>query len=276
MMPDLLGQTDVLTWTGVVTLVAVLSLWLISLLRRDASVVDPFWGPGFVLIAVTAYLVGSGFEPRRLLITGMVAIWGLRLGLHLLARNLHEGEDRRYRAMREHWGDSFWWVSLGTVFLLQGTLMWIISMPVQVATTAPGPPAFAFLDSVGVTFWGIGMFFEAVGDWQLRRFKADPANAGKVLDRGLWAYTRHPNYFGDAMVWWGIFFVAAAVRGGWLTVFGPLLMTFFLIKISGVAMLERDIGERRPEYRDYIERTSAFVPWPPKPRTTDGRAGSER
>lgn len=264
----LLSQTEVLLATAAVTLSAVLLLWLISLARRDASVVDPFWGPGFVLIAVTAYLVGEGFEARRLLILGMVAIWGLRLGFHLLARNIHEGEDRRYAAMRGHWGPSFWWVSLVTVFLLQGALMWIISLPVQVVATAAEPLAFTFIDAVGFTFWVVGMFFEAVGDWQLRRFKADPSNAGKVLDRGLWAYTRHPNYFGDAMVWWGIYGVALAVPGGAWTVFSPVIMTFFLLKVSGVAMLERDISERRPEYREYIERTSAFIPWPPKPRGT--------
>lgn len=276
-MSALWSQPAVLLSTSAVTLAAVLLLWLVSVARRDASVVDPFWGPGFVIIATTAYLVGEGFEPRRLLVVAMVAIWGLRLGLHLLTRNLHEGEDRRYRAMRDHWGASFWWVSLGTVFLLQGVLMWIISMPIQVVAAASGPPAFTPGDALGATLWAIGMFFETVGDWQLRRFKADPTNKGKVFDRGLWAYTRHPNYFGDAMVWWGVFTVATSVPGGWWTVFGPVLMTFFLVSVSGVAMLERDIAERRPEYRAYIERTSAFIPWPPRqtpaasPRTPNGR-----
>ncbi len=269
-MQQIGDQPAVLVTTALITLSAVVLLWVVSLVRRDASVVDPFWGPGFVLIAATAYLVGEGFEPRRLLITAMVAVWGLRLGLHLLGRNLHEGEDRRYGAMRDHWGAAFWWVSLGTVFLLQGTLMWIISMPIQLVATASAPRALTAVDAVAFVIWAAGMFFEAVGDHQLRRFKANPANKGKVLDRGLWAYTRHPNYFGDALVWWGIFGVALAVPGGWWTIFSPLLMTFFLVKVSGVAMLERDISERRPEYREYIERTSAFIPWPPKPRRSAG------
>ena len=263
-MSMLWSHPNVWQATAALTLAAVLLLWLVSIVRRDASIVDPFWGPGFVIIATTAYMVGAGFEPRRLLITSMVAVWGLRLGLHLLARNLHEGEDRRYAAMRSYWGTSFWWVSLGTVFLLQGVLMWIISLPIQVVAVASTPTGLRPLDIVGISLWAVGMLFEAVGDRQLRRFKANPDNKGKVLDHGLWAYTRHPNYFGNAMIWWGIFAVAAAVPGGAWTVFSPLLMTFFLVKVSGVAMLERDIAERRPAYRDYIERTSAFVPLPPR------------
>ena len=260
----LLEQPQILLATASVTLVTMLFLWLVSLARRDASIVDPFWGPGFVMIAVTALVVGDGFEPRRLLISAMVVVWGLRLGLHLLVRNLGHGEDRRYGAMRDHWGGSFWWVSLFTVFLLQGVLMWVISLPIQAVAAAGQPRDWTLLDAAGVGLWGIGMFFETVGDLQLRRFKANAGNAGKVLDRGLWRYTRHPNYFGDAMVWWGLFAVAGATTGGALLAFSPALMTFFLLKVSGVAMLERDIAERRPAYRDYIERTSSFFPWPPK------------
>lgn len=272
-MHSLLAQSAVFGATASVTLAAVMLLWLISLWRRDASVVDPFWGPGFVMIAAVAYWLGSGYQPRRVLITAMVAIWGLRLGVHLLARNLSEGEDRRYRAMREYWGDAFPWVSLGSVFLLQGVLMWLISLPIQAVATAPGPRGLTIFDCLGGVAWGTGMLFEAIGDEQLRRFKADPANRGGVLDSGLWAYTRHPNYFGDALVWWGIFAVAAGVPGGWWTVFSPLMMTFFLLKVSGVAMLERDIADRRPAYRDYVERTSAFLPWPPKRRAGDANGG---
>jgi steroid 5-alpha reductase family enzyme len=273
-MQSLLAQPAVLGATASVTLAAVVLSWLISLWRRDASVVDPFWGPGFVMIAAVAFWLGSGYQPRRALITAMVAIWGIRLGLHLLARNLREGEDRRYAAMREHWGDAFPWVSLGSVFLLQGMLMWLISLPIQAVATAPGPRALTAFDLIGGVAWGTGMLFEAVGDEQLRRFKADPANRGRVLDSGLWAYTRHPNYFGDALVWWGIFAVAAGVPGGWWTVFSPLMMTFFLLKVSGVAMLERDIADRRPAYREYVERTSAFLPRPPKRRA--GHANGRR
>ncbi len=266
-MSSLLSHPEVMYWTAALTLAAATLMWAVSLVRRDASVVDPFWGPGFVLIACAAFALGSGFGPRRVMITLMTAAWGLRLGVYLLVRNVREQEeDRRYRAMREYWGDSFWWVSLVTVFLLQAVLMWIISLPIQVVSTATEPTRLGMFDALGVAVWAIGMFFEAVGDRQLRAFKADASNRGKVLDTGLWAYTRHPNYFGNAMIWWGIFLVALGVPGGATTIFSPLLMTFFLVKVSGVAMLERDIAERRPEYRDYIERTSAFLPLPPKTR----------
>jgi steroid 5-alpha reductase family enzyme len=273
-MLSISNHPEVFFATAAVTFTAVLVMWAVSLARHDASVVDPFWGPGFVLIAATAYTIGAGFEPRRLLVAGMVAIWGLRLGFYLLGRNLHEGEDRRYAAMRNYWGASFWWVSLGTVFLLQGVLMWIISLPIQVVMVASTPDVVTATDVGGLIFWGVGMYFEAVGDLQMRRFKSDPGNRGKVMDRGLWRYTRHPNYFGDAMVWWGIFLVAASVPGGVWTAISPLLMTFFLVKVSGVAMLERDIATRRPAYRDYIRSTSAFIPWPPKPRTADSSVDS--
>jgi steroid 5-alpha reductase family enzyme len=152
-------------------------------------------------------------------------------------------------------------VSLLTVFGLQGFLLWIISMPIQIGPFSPSEAPLGWLDSLGVGIWAVGVFFESVGDWQLARFKSEPANRGKVMDRGLWAYTRHPNYFGDFCVWWGLYLVAAA-GGAWWTVFGPLLMSFFLLKVSGVAMLERTITDRRPDYVDYIKRTNAFFPGP--------------
>jgi steroid 5-alpha reductase family enzyme len=170
--------------------------------------------------------------------------------------------------MRDHWGSSFWWVSLFTVFLLQGSLMWIISLPIQAVATEVGPEGWTLVDLLGIFLFIIGFLFEAVGDWQLRRFKANPATAGKVLDRGLWRYTRHPNYFEDALIWWGIFIVATLTPGGLLLVFSPVLMTFLLLKVSGVVLLESDIMERRPAYRHYVERTSAFPPWLPKTHAT--------
>ena len=271
----LLDQPEVLLTTAAVTLIAMLLLWLTSLTRRDASIVDPYWGPGFVLVTVTALLIGAAFEPRGTLMTIMVGVWGLRLGLHLLVRNFHEGEDRRYRSMRDHWGSSFWWVSLFTVFLLQGSLMWIISLPVQAVVTGTGPEGWTLVDVLGILVFITGFLFEAVGDWQLQRFKADPATAGKVLDRGLWRYTRHPNYFGNALIWWGIFIVATSTPGGRLLIFSPILMTFLLLKVSGVVLLESDITERRPAYRNYIEQTSAFFPWLPKTFATSPETESK-
>lgn len=240
-------------------------LWLASLRLRNASIVDVWWGPGFALISLATFvLTPEGALPRRLLVTALTAIWGFRLGAYLLWRNAGRGEDFRYVAMRKHWGARFPLVSLGTVFGLQAVLMWIVSLPLQVAQRAAIPPALGPWDAAGAALWTIGMLFEAVGDAQLARFKADPASAGRVLDRGLWRYTRHPNYFGDCCVWWGLWLIACAVPGGFATLVGPLVMTVLLRRVSGVPMLERTIGKRRPGYAEYVRRTSPFVPWPPR------------
>jgi steroid 5-alpha reductase family enzyme len=235
------------------------------LLVRDASIVDIVWGLGFVLIAATALAVGEGFDARRQLLLVLVGIWGLRLSGYLAWRNLGHGEDYRYQAMRKRWGDRFWLVSLGQVFLLQGVLMWVVSLPVQLAATADEPSSFGVLAYVGVALWFVGLLFETLGDAQLARFKADEHNRGRVMDRGLWRYTRHPNYFGDFCVWWGIFLVAAEAGPARWGIIGPAVMSFLLLRVSGVAMLEKTIGKRRPGYDEYVARTSAFFPRPPKP-----------
>lgn len=252
---------------GVIAL-AVLLLWLVSLARRDASIVDIFWGPGFALTAwavfawVSAHDLPSGGTARRLLLVSLVTVWGLRLGLYLARRNLGKGEDYRYVAMRQKAGRSFWIVSLFKVFLLQGILMWVVSWPVQGGQLPSTPDGLGPLAFGGLALWAVGLFFEAVGDWQLARFKADPVNRGRVMDRGLWRYTRHPNYFGDFCVWWGLYLVALEGAGTWWTVLGPAVMTFLLLKGSGVAVLEKTIGSRRPGYEEYARRTSAFFPLP--------------
>jgi steroid 5-alpha reductase family enzyme len=246
------------------TVASFLTLWVVSLRTLDVSIVDVFWGPGFVLIADVAALLGAGNDPRCVLAVGLVTIWGFRLGGHLFVRNSGRGEDFRYAAMRRRWGDRFPLASLGVVFLLQAGLMWIVSWPVQWAVAVPSSTRLGALDALGVGLWAIGMVFEAGGDRQLARFKADPANAGAVMDRGLWRWTRHPNYFGDACVWWGLWAIACAVPGGAWTIPGPILMTLFLRHVSGVPMLERSLVKRRPGYADYVARTSAFVPWPPR------------
>lgn len=254
-------------------------LWLVSLVLRDASIVDPFWGAAFVLIAWTQFatwffLSGPACDtsPCReytevgILLPILVTVWGLRLSIYLGWRNRGKGEDFRYVAMRERFGASFPLVSLGVVFLLQAGLAWVVSLPVQagiqgsagVALTSP-------LVVAGAVLWGIGLTFETVGDLQLVRFKRDPASRGQVLDRGLWRYTRHPNYFGDFLVWWGLFLIAAAT-GAWWTVIGPVLMSVLLIRVSGAGLLERTIGQRRPGYDAYVRRTSGFFPRPPKAR----------
>ena len=239
-------------------------LWLISLAKKDASIVDSFWGMGFVLIAWTSYGLATGYRPRKLLLCVLVTIWGLRLAVYIFTRNRGKGEDYRYQAMRKYWGNKFSLVSLFTVFLLQGLLMWVISLPLQVAIQAVEPDRLTLLDYLGAVIWAIGFAFEAIGDWQLKKFKAIPENRGKVMDQGLWRYTRHPNYFGDALLWWGYYVMALAVPSGYLTVLSPLLMTVLLLRVSGVALLEKGLVKTKPRYLDYINRTSAFFPLPPK------------
>jgi steroid 5-alpha reductase family enzyme len=247
-----------LAWVGL----AMGLLWLLSLISTDASIVDIFWGIGFVLIAIASGRP-EGVGARQALVLALVTVWGLRLAAHLFFRNRGKGEDPRYRAMRRHWGKAFPVVSLLTVFALQAAVMWVVSLPVQAAVRADSPGALGPLDIAGVVFWVVGFVFETVGDLQLARFKRNPGNQGKVMDRGLWSYTRHPNYFGDALVWWG-FGLIALQTGSWWALAGPLLMTVMLLRVSGVALLERRMERTRPGYDAYKERTSAFVPMPPK------------
>ena len=244
-----------------------LGLWLVSLPLRNASIVDIFWGPGFALVALATLLLADGYAPRQWLLTAMTCAWGLRLGLYLGVRNIGHGEDPRYAAWRqriESSGGSFAFHSLPWVFGLQGLLIAVVSLPVQLGQLATDPARLGPLAWAGLALWAIGFLFEAVGDLQLRRFKADPSNRGKVLDTGLWRYTRHPNYFGNACVWWGIWLTASDAPSTAWTVVGPLLMTFFLLRVSGVTLLESSLRQSKQGYDDYVRRTSAFVPWPPR------------
>jgi steroid 5-alpha reductase family enzyme len=254
--------------TLLLSLDAVLALfglaWAAGLRLRDVSIVDVVWGLGFVLVAWIAAATGEGDPGRRLLLAVLVTVWGLRLAGYIAARKLrHPGEDPRYGAWRENHGDRFWLVSLFTVFLFQGLLVWIVSLPVQGAAAQDG--ALGALDAAGVALWAVGLFFEALGDAQMARFKADPRNRThppRVMDRGLWRYTRHPNYFGDFCVWWGITLIAVSA-GAWWTLPGPLLLSLLLTRVSGKDHLERTLSAR-PGYADYVRRTSGFVPLPPR------------
>jgi len=245
----------------IVILFAMIAIWVFGTIRRDASLVDPFWGLGFVIVAWVTWFKNSPAVPRAAIVVGLTTIWGLRLALFLLSRNLRHGEDRRYAAIRVHHGSRFWWVSLFTVFLLQGAILWFVSLPIQCVAVLKPSDSLGWIDTAGVVIWSIGLFFEGVGDWQLAHFKADPNNRERVMDRGLWRYTRHPNYFGDFCVWWGIYLIAAA-GGAWFTVLSPLLMTALLMHISGVRLLESTISERRPDYVAYAARTNPFFPGP--------------
>jgi steroid 5-alpha reductase family enzyme len=243
--------------------VCMFGLWLVSLLLRDASIVDIFWGLGFVIVAWFTYLAVDSPSWRSLLLAGLATVWGCRLSGYLAWRNLGKDEDHRYRAMRERYGSQFPLVSLFSVFALQGAVMWVVSLPLQLGQQSERP--LGWLDAAGFALWLVGIFFETVGDWQLARFKANPENRGRVMDRGLWRYTRHPNYFGDFLVWWGIFLVAVSGSGGWWMLVSPVVMSVLLMRISGVTLLESSLKKSRPGYEEYIRRTSAFFPRPPKP-----------
>jgi steroid 5-alpha reductase family enzyme len=242
-----------------------LLLWVVSLVKKDASIVDPCWGLGFVMIAWSTLFEVGTTDLRGGLLLALVTIWGVRLSAYLFWRNHGKGEDRRYASMREKRGEKFWWISLFTVFLLQGAIMWFISLTVQSGifwSTAIEGGSFGWLGGLGVAVWAVGFFFESVGDYQMARFKARTESKGKVMNQGLWRFTRHPNYFGDFCVWWGLFLVAANANSWW-TAGSPLLMSFLLLNISGVAMLEGDIEERRPDYAKYKRTTNAFFPGTP-------------
>jgi len=254
--------TAVMAWSGAAAAGLMLLLWVASLRLRDASIVDPFWGPGFAAVAWTSVAV-AGPSPRGILLALLASAWGLRLGVHLAWRNRGHGEDRRYAAMRAAHGRRFWWVSLFTVFLLQAALLWAVSLPLQAGAALGQERPLGVLEVTGGILALAGLAFEAVGDAQLARFLADPASRGRVMDRGLWAWTRHPNYFGDALTWWGLGLVALG-SGAWWALLGPVLMTALLLRVSGVTLLEATIGERRPGYAAYAARTSAFIPWPPR------------
>lgn len=246
-------------------LILVLLTWGASLVWRDVSIVDRVWSL-FFLGAGIAYGLGAGLAaPRTGLVLALVTLWAVRLSLHITLRGWGQPEDRRYQAIRARNEPGFAWKSLYLVFLLQGGLAWVISLPLLAALTGAKP--LGWLDALGATVFLAGFLFETVADWQLARFRADPAHRGQVLDTGLWRFSRHPNYFGEFLVWWGFFLIALAA-GGWWSLVSPLLMSFLLLKVSGVTLLEQDIAERRPAYRDYVRRTNAFFPGPRRDRDT--------
>lgn len=240
------------------------ALWLVSLLVRNSSIVDMWWGPGILLIGLTYAVTANSEGDRSSLVIVLLALWALRLAWHIGARNIGHGEDFRYAKWRQERGASWWWFSYFKVFLLQAVIAWIISMPLYFAITAPTPAQLTAWDLAGAILFAIGFLFEAIGDEQLRRFKKIAANKDRVLTTGLWRYTRHPNYFGDALLWWG-FGLFGVATGGYPGLIGSAIMTFLLIRVSGVALLEQTLRETKPEYHGYIRRTSAFVPMPPRP-----------
>ena len=244
-----------------VLLVAFTLVWVVSLRLRDASIADPFWGPAFLLLGVSYAVFAGGAGPRGTLTIALLGVWALRLGVHLLWRNRRHGEDPRYAAMRARHGDAFPLRSLFVVFWLQAGLLWIVAAPVLAAVGSSAP--LGLWDGLGALASLVGLGLEATADAQLARFRADPGNKGKVLDTGLWRFSRHPNYFGDALFWWGLGLVALGGHAWWALV-GPAVMTGLLLKVSGVTLLEEGLRRSRPGYEAYVRRTSAFVPWPPR------------
>ena len=245
---------------GLALLVAI-AAWGISLARRDVSIVDSLWSLFFLVMTAASVALTDLDGPRALLVLTLITLWALRLSVYITVRNHGEPEDSRYQEIRRNNEPGFAFKSIYIVFLFQGFLAWVICLPALAAVsgqTAPGP-----LDYAGVAVWLVGMTFQVVGDYQLTQFRKQTDSHDQVLNTGLWRYTRHPNYFGEATVWWGIYLIARSA-GSWWTVFAPLLMTFLLLRVSGVAMLEKDIANRRPAYREYIETTNAFIPGRPR------------
>ena len=239
------------------------TLWIVSVMLKNVSIVDMFWGFGFVLVN-TFYFFNTDPTPAKIILLVLVAIWGLRLSVYLAWRNIGKPEDFRYQEFRKKYGENrYWWISFFQTFLLQGILMFIISLPLLGVNLYSTSQSLSFLDYLGILIWTIGFVFEAGGDKQLAKFKKNKANKGKVLNTGLWHYTRHPNYFGDSAVWWGFGLICLSTGSYWF-VAGSVIMTLLIIKVSGVALLEKSLKDQKPQYKEYILNTSSFIPWFPK------------
>lgn len=259
-------MTEILLSNFLLLIASMLCLWLLSIALNDVSFIDSFWALGFVLVAVCSEYVflpaGGGWSSKLLLL--VTSLWGIRLGLFLLIRWRRDGPDPRYVRLLEKAPGNKHLHSLRNVFLLQGVMLWTVSLPVQLGIWVDSGAAPAMLAYIGAGLATVGFLFESIGDQQMAAFRKDPANRGQVMDRGLWRYTRHPNYFGDTCVWWGLYLIAVDAGAPLWTAVGPLLLTWTLIKWSGAALLERRLKRSRPGYETYIARTSSFIPWPPK------------
>lgn len=256
-IPELWMDNVGMVW-GLMTVI-----WLLSLLRRNSGVVDVFWGLGFLMLSAYTFFWESVGVPRQFVFMGIVVAWALRLATHIFFRGLGKSEDWRYAQWRAADPQSWWWKSYLKVFMLQGVIMLVLFPVMMVVLVAPIPDDWTLWDTIGATLCGIGFLFEWTADRQLLNWKRRPENSGQVMDRGLWRYSRHPNYFGEALVWWGFGCFAVSV-GAWWALYSPLLMTYLLLRVSGVAMLERGLAGRKLAYEGYIRRTSAFIPWFPK------------
>lgn len=251
-----------LTNGSIIILTLVTLLWFYSIYIKNVSIVDIFWGLGFVILNTYYLLAVDSFTNRQILVLILVSLWGIRLSGYLACRNIGKPEDYRYQQFRQDYGpERYWWFSYFQVFLLQGGLILIVSLPLLAINI--NQSAINWLDYIAVLVWSLGFVFEAGGDYQLAQFKKNPKNKGKVLRSGFWKYTRHPNYFGDATVWvaYALFCIAS---GSYWQIMGTIIMILLIVKVSGVAMLERTLKDTKPAYREYIKKTHSFIPWFPK------------
>lgn len=249
--------------TLAIILFGYMTTWFVlSILKKRNDIADIAWGLGFVLLAWVSFAVSESMSSRGILVGVLVTVWGTRLAWHIYQRNRGKTEDYRYAAWRKEWGSSFFVRSFFQVYMLQGVLLYLVVMPVLFINHSRGG-SLGLLDLVGCAVWIMGFLFESIGDAQLARFIKDPANKGKLIQSGLWQYTRHPNYFGEVTQWWGIWLIALNVPGGWVSIIGPLTITFLILKVSGIPMLEKKMSEK-PEFADYSKRTSMFIPLPPR------------
>lgn len=264
-MPDFVL---VLAINAAVILALFLAAWAICVAMRDCTPVDSLWGLGMGVVAVSTFLQTGGGTQRRVVLTALCVAWALRLGGYMLWRWRDHGPDRRYVRMLEKakaergWG--YGYAAFRLVFMLQMPLLWLVCLPVQLGQIEAEPATLGALGWIGAGLAVAGLIFESIADWQLVRFKRDPANADKVLDKGLWRYSRHPNYFGDACVWWGLWLIAAETQLGVFAVVGPIYLVYTLTRWSGMPTVEGRMRRRKPAYEKYVQRTSAFIPWPPK------------
>lgn len=239
-------------------------IWVISVYLKDASIVDIFWGAGFILVSAFYFLITETFYARKFIMIAMVLIWGLRLSVHIMWRNMGKEEDFRYRKFRKKYGmRRYWWFSYFQVFLLQGFVLWLVSAPLLAVQYFTEDGILGIIDYVAVGVWLIGFLWESIADWQLLQFKSKSENEGKIMKTGLWKYSRHPNYFGDVLVWWG-FGLLSVAAGSYIPLLSSVLMTYILIKVSGISMLEKTLLQTKPGYSEYIKTTSAIIPWFPK------------
>lgn len=249
---------------AVVILICITLLWILSVYLKNVSIVDIFWGSGFVIVNGVYFLSQEVIYTRHIIMLGLVTLWGLRLSIYLAYRNIGKAEDFRYQEFRRRYGpERYWWFSFFQVFLLQGALILVVSLPLLGTNFSTKTNTITWIDYVAIIAWIIGFLFETVGDIQLTRFKSNASNKGNVLNTGLWKYTRHPNYFGDALVWWSyaIFCISSGI---YWPILGSVVMTFLIINVSGVSLLEESLKDKKPAYQKYIKQTSSFFPWFPK------------